>query len=108
VLDTPAVPDASGLVDAAAVPAEAAPAGRSAVVAAAVDAAWRSALETTDLDADADFFDLGGHSLLVLKAISRIQRDLGVEVPVDQFWDTPRLGDFRVAVEALLPDQAKG
>lgn len=54
------------------------------------------------VDADQDFFEAGGHSLLVLRAIARIERALGVRVEPSLFLHgpTPRL--LAGALEARL------
>ncbi|MGW5652768.1 amino acid adenylation domain-containing protein [Streptomyces humi] len=38
---------------------------------------------------DADFFDLGGDSLLVTRLLARVQHELGTEVPIAAFFDGP-------------------
>ena len=43
---------------------------------------WAEVLGEADLDEDADFFDLGGDSLLVTQLARRIQEELGVRVPL--------------------------
>jgi acyl carrier protein len=47
-------------------------------------------------------FDLGGHSLLITKIISRIHRTFDVEVPIQAFFETPTLGEIVGQVEWLM------
>ena len=42
-------------------------------------------LGTSEVDAKSDFFDLGGHSLLVMQVISTLRTEYGVSVPARQF-----------------------
>ena len=49
----------------------------------AVAAIWRRVLGVAEIGIDDDFFDLGGHSLLLLKAAVRIRRELGRELPLE-------------------------
>jgi amino acid adenylation domain-containing protein len=79
----------NGKVDAAALPAPAAPApsasssraphGATEVVVAEV---WREVLKLDVVGVRDNFFDLGGNSLLLLQAQSRLARRLGREVPL--------------------------
>lgn len=49
---------------------------------------WQSVLKVEDVRAEDDFFDLGGHSLLVLVALSRIRALLGADLSVDEFFSS--------------------
>lgn len=42
-----------------------------------------------DIGPDEDFFDLGAHSLTAIQAGARLRERLGVDVPVDVFFDLP-------------------
>ncbi|MEE1822052.1 amino acid adenylation domain-containing protein [Streptomyces sp. BE20] len=68
---------------------------------AAVLAIWREVLRLDDLGPDEDFFDLGGHSLLMTSIAARIRRQLGVTVPLDVFFDTPTVRGVVAAVADL-------
>lgn len=50
------------------------------------------------------FFCLGGHSLLATQVISRVRRQLAVDVPLRALFDTPDLRGFALAVAAARPD----
>lgn len=48
-----------------------------------------------------NFFELGGHSLLATQFISRVREDLGVELELRQFFETPTVAELGQAVEDL-------
>ncbi|MFE6868129.1 amino acid adenylation domain-containing protein [Kitasatospora sp. NPDC057692] len=84
-------------------PVDAGPAGEPECdpTAAAVLAIWREVLRLDDLGPDEDFFDLGGHSLLITAIAARIRQQLGVAVPLDVFFDTPTARGVAAAVTDL-------
>jgi amino acid adenylation domain-containing protein len=51
--------------------------------------AWRAVLGRPHVDPDANFFDLGGHSLSALRAAGRLERALGRPVPVSAIFVAP-------------------
>ncbi|MEU9707712.1 amino acid adenylation domain-containing protein [Streptomyces sp. NPDC047967] len=75
----------------------AAPEGDAAVV----REIWQEVLRLDDIGPDEDLFDLGGHSLTITAIAARIRKRLGVEVPLDAFFDTPTLGEISAVVGEL-------
>lgn len=103
---------ANGKLDRAALAASvpdrpAAPAAPLTDVEAAIAAIWAEVLPAGDLARDDDFFALGGHSLTAARMLSRVRRDLHVDVPLGMLFDAPTLGGFAEAVaRAATRDRA--
>lgn len=51
--------------------------------------------------ADADFFALGGDSLLALEVTSAVQDELSFEVPLDLLFQHPTLAEFAARLEEM-------
>ncbi len=60
---------------------------------------WESVLGRSGISMTDSFFDLGGHSLLGVKMISRIASDLGVELPLRAIFETPTIESMAKIVE---------
>ncbi|MFI6485648.1 condensation domain-containing protein [Nonomuraea sp. NPDC050663] len=54
-------------------------------------AIWEEVLQISPIGVHDDLFDLGGHSLTVTQIIARMQGQLGIEVPLDLFFDNPTI-----------------
>ncbi|GIJ70418.1 non-ribosomal peptide synthetase [Virgisporangium ochraceum] len=59
-----------------------------------VRAIWCEVLRLDDVGDDEDLFDLGGHSLSITRMMTRIQMQLGADVPLDVFYDTPTVAEI--------------
>jgi amino acid adenylation domain-containing protein len=59
---------------------------------------WQEVLQLEPIGLDDDLFDLGGHSLMITRIISRIRKQLGVNVPLDVFYDTPTIREVVAAM----------
>ena len=64
---------------------------------------WMDVLGTP-VTPGSDFFDLGGHSVLIIELTSRLNELLRASVPLDLVFDYPRLSDFCRAVYTLVSD----
>jgi amino acid adenylation domain-containing protein len=72
----------------------------------AVAGIWAQELGVTTVGPADDFFDLGGHSLLVMRVITRTRKELGANIRVRALFEAPRLADFVERVRAGTEDQA--
>nr|AKA59485.1 peptide carrier protein [uncultured bacterium AZ_379] len=57
------------------------------------------------VDADSDFFELGGDSFTAMRLISRIQASLGLELPVTTIFDKPRVAEFASYLYGMLSEE---
>lgn len=60
---------------------------------------WAQVLGT-EVDAESDFFLLGGHSMLATRMIALLANELGVRVSLRELLDQPVLGEFVELVES--------
>ncbi|MFY1682090.1 non-ribosomal peptide synthetase [Micromonospora sp. WMMD730] len=65
---------------------------------------WQEVLRIPDIGVHEDLFDLGGHSLTITRISGRIQQRLGVEVPLDAFFDTPTIAEIAEIVRPSVKE----
>jgi acyl carrier protein len=68
----------------------------------AVSDIFRRVLDAPDVPADANFFDLGGDSLLATRVLSAVSREFGAELTFDDFVLAPTPAGLAAQVESHL------
>ena len=63
---------------------------------------WTEVLRTDQVGRDDNFFDLGGHSLLATQMVSRIQRELKVDLRLIDVFRMPTIAELTKGTEGLL------
>jgi acyl carrier protein len=61
-----------------------------------------SLLKLDSVDVKANFFDLGGHSLLGTQLIARIGEIYGIELPLRRVFESPTVAEFASEIEKIL------
>jgi acyl carrier protein len=64
---------------------------------------FRRVLNTSEVNASSDFFELGGDSLLATRVLSAIARELGPELLFEDFVDDPTPDGLFTKVAATAP-----
>ncbi|MGW4018518.1 amino acid adenylation domain-containing protein, partial [Rhodococcus ruber] len=70
----------------------------------AVAAVFAEVLAVERVGLDDDFFDLGGHSLLVMKVLGRLRELLGAEVSLPALFDHSRVEDLARLIDSGLDE----
>jgi acyl carrier protein len=61
---------------------------------------WAEVLGTERVGVEDNFFDLGGHSLLVMQVVSRVRTAFSIELPPRRFFETPTVAAMAAALVA--------
>lgn len=64
-------------------------------------AVWEDVLGVERVEADDDFFDLGGNSLVAVQLIAQARKALGVKLPMRALFETPTVAGMAERVEQL-------
>jgi len=71
-----------------------------------IAAVWCQLLGVEDIGIDDNFFDLGGNSLIGLKVVSRLKRELGTEIAMVKLFEGPTVRAFaRLLVAGETPPE---
>ncbi len=63
-------------------------------------AIWSDVLGIGRIGVHENFFSLGGHSLLAVRIVSRVSRDLGIDMPLMELFRNPTIAKFAMAIDA--------
>ena len=72
----------------------------------AVAKVWAEVLRSPTVEADANFFDIGGDSMKAMEVIARISQDLGIELPLMSFFEDPTIKHLAEVVDELTPQRS--
>ncbi|WDY56394.1 non-ribosomal peptide synthetase [Pseudomonas sp. PSKL.D1] len=59
---------------------------------------WENVLKVPEVGLQDNFFSLGGHSLLAVQIVSRVRRQLGLDLPLRAIFDSANLGELAEAL----------
>ena len=82
-------------------PQSSAPIAPRTTTEAALAEIWRSTLELPGLSVADNFFDVGGHSMLAVKIVSRTREQFGVDLPVATLFHAPTIAKFAAVIDGL-------
>ena len=66
----------------------------------ALVAVWAEFLGVDTVGVDDDFFDLGGHSLIAVRILTRVQNRYGLQLPLATFFDAPTVARLASVIRA--------
>ncbi|MFJ8254054.1 amino acid adenylation domain-containing protein [Streptomyces sp. NPDC094466] len=69
----------------------------------AVAAIWAAVLDRSDIDRSADFFAIGGHSLIAAHVLAAVRDGLGVTVPMRTLFTASTVAAFAAAIDDDTP-----
>ncbi len=69
---------------------------------------WAELLHREDINVDTHFFEAGGHSLLAMRMVARLQSALDRPVTIAELFRAPKFGDFVRALSARPTDADAG
>lgn len=69
----------------------------------ALQSMWSELLGVA-VEPDSNFFDLGGHSLIAIRLIARVHRELGVKLQLAVLFDAPTVDELAALLRTHRPD----
>jgi aryl carrier-like protein len=69
---------------------------------------WRQVLGVERVGVKDNFFDLGGHSLLLMRVASRVREEFHVDIPLRRLFETPTIDAMTLVIAAEQAEQREG
>lgn len=73
----------------------------------AVAAVWQELFGIAHIGVNDNFLEIGGHSLLAIQIIARIDKDLGIKLQVNAMFESPTIAELAVLIEAAREAKAE-
>ncbi|GFE79661.1 hypothetical protein GCM10011487_16610 [Steroidobacter agaridevorans] len=67
---------------------------------------WKDLLRVSRVGRHDNFFDLGGHSILAMQAVTRIRSRLSIDIPIKLIFDYPILQQLSARLEEMIEQQS--
>jgi amino acid adenylation domain-containing protein len=67
---------------------------------------WSELLHVENITATDNFFDLGGHSLLLLKLVRQVKKEFSIELPMARLFQAPTIEKLAAVVRELKQNDA--
>ncbi|MEV6815288.1 amino acid adenylation domain-containing protein [Micromonospora sp. NPDC051296] len=69
-------------------------------MAAQIAQLWAAVLDTDDARPEANFFDLGGTSVVAMRLLAQLEQSIGARIPLLRLYEAPTLAELTAAVAA--------
>jgi len=66
---------------------------------------WGEVLGLAQVGVRDNFFDLGGHSLMITRILSRLRESLQIDLPMKSIFEAPTITEFALLVESAVAEQ---
>jgi acyl carrier protein len=69
---------------------------------------WCDVLGLSRVGIHDNFFDLGGHSLMITRVLARLRESLRIDLPMKVIFEAPTIAGFALLVENAMAEQLNG
>jgi len=99
--------DAVRPVESAPAEIEAAPRAACSGVQSKLTEIWREVMGLDSIEPTDDFFDLGGHSLLITQIVARVRATFAVQLSLRDFFEAPTIRDLAGMIEQQIMQEVQ-